>query len=100
MARKTILVEQEQVTCDRCGKPLTKDDVNEFYLTARGMGTWDHKEHIVFEGGLIGDYCNECLEKIQKKVLDKLGDLLWERYDDVKEEKPDERIWKMIDEEE
>lgn len=99
MARKKVMIEQEKMFCDRCGKELTAEDVNSFFLTGRGIGSWDEQEHVVFEGGLHGDYCNDCLIKAQSKVLEKLKEVLWDRYSTPTDISPDERIWRMIDEE-
>lgn len=100
MAREKNMVEQEKIVCDRCGKELTEEDVNRFYLTGHGIGSWDEQAHVVFEGGLHGDYCNDCLIKAQSVVLNKLKEVLWDRYSKPTDKIPDERIWKMIDGEE
>lgn len=102
MAREVITkqIEEEKITCDRCGKTLTEKDVNDFWFVAHGIGSWDMKEHVVYESGKRGDYCNDCLMKLQNKIKTIFNTVFTERYGDCKEKTPDERIWEMIDEEE
>lgn len=97
MAKTTITtsVQKVRISCDKCGKTLTEDRIVRFSLTAHGTGHWFLKDHVIFDSTLKGDYCEECLESIQKAILHAMGTVLPDRYEN---ETTDEKIWNYIKE--
>ena len=73
MARAKKLVEVEEITCDYCGDVV--DDVPNFWLTVH------YGKDVVFESKIAGDYCKDCLDDLSNMFLEKLQEIIGERYD-------------------
>ena len=92
-------VKNEIVTCDLCGtkiNPKTQESMN---LVAFGLKK-DGTNGPIFESCIEGDYCNECLEKLQNIVVEKLNEVLVNRYDNERNNYPDEKLINVLNEKE